>query len=605
MRPTIKDYLTKLVQGSAFQDLKARTLKYGELLLPQERYHRYWLAFQQRFRRFSQQALYSQSLLVLFVGGSCLLILSLLPGVSELEQGLVVWRAAADETPSNDLILIQVHEQQGEELLALLKALPPVKAIGLDTPSFYTAEWLQALQELCQKQKLPLVLAAKLDLKKRALHLIKSAGLVQGVAYYPEAVVGLQQVPAQFVYRSSKSQQMQQRPSYVYQLLKINKLAQPLPERAYVLQGPEVAALSLEEALLHPERLQQKMLFIQAGSSTPPPHLNAAAALINQKYFSHPGLFNQMIPILLMIAVLALLVFTLKWGLLVSALAVLTLVFSYFSLNLLLLRHFYIWLDLLIPLATLLSSASALIYYFQRTEGRARQQLYSAIRRHLPDDIARNLLEEQGDNLVQNTRRVVTVMFTDIQGFSRMGEKLPSDQIIEILNEYLTAMTEIIFAYHGSLDKYIGDGIMAVFGNIGSNNPRQDAYYAVKAALEMQLKMADLQKKWMDEGIRPIQIRIGINTGEALVGYVGHPRRRELTVIGDTVNTTARIEKLNKQYRTHILISHGTYEYVKDMVVVSALGEEQLQGKSTTVMVYEVKGWNDPKDNTKPEPVGE
>lgn len=229
--------------------------------------------------------------------------------------------------------------------------------------------------------------------------------------------------------------------------------------------------------------------------------------------------------------------------------------------------------------------------HFHRTEGQNLRELFSTYRHHLPDQVVRTLMEQQGDGLTQNERRIVTVMFTDIQGFSRMGEKLPPDQIIQILNEYFAAMTDIVFANKGSLDKYIGDGLMAVYGNIGSNNPRQDAHYAVKTALEMQDKMAELQKKWMKEGIRPIQIRIGINTGEALVAHVGHPRRKEVTVIGDTVNTAARIEKLNKQYHTHILISHSTYEYVKDRSEVRPLGEEQLAGKSSSVMVYELKGW--------------
>ncbi len=603
---TIKDYLSKLIQGQLYQQLRAKTVSLWADLADQEHYRRQWLGFQQRFSLFSQQPIFTQSMLVLFVGGSCALILSVLPGVSHIEQRLVVWRAVAPAANSSaELVQIQVQEHQAEDLLHFLESLPPVKAIGLDTPIFYSAAWLKALQSIQQKKDLPLVLAAQLDLNKKALHLLKSPDLVQGVAYYPEASSGLQEIPAQFIYRSAQRQARQQQPAYVHQLLRVRGSAKVLPDQAYVLQSTEATAVSLEQALLQPERWQQKTLFIQGGQSSPVSHLKLTAALMQNQYLSHPDLLNQIIPVLLMVAVLLLLGVTLKWGLLVSVLAILTLIFSYFSLNLLLLRHFQIWLDLLIPLGAVLSSASALILYFQRTEGRARQQLYSTIRRHLPDDIARNLLEKQGENLVQNTRRVVTVMFTDIQGFSRMGEKLPSDQIIQILNEYLTAMTEIIFAYHGSLDKYIGDGIMAVFGNIGSNNPRQDAYYAVKAALEMQVKMAELQKKWMDEGIRPIQIRIGINTGEALVGYVGHPRRRELTVIGDTVNTTARIEKLNKQYRTHILISHGTYEYVKDMFIVSALGEEQLKGKSTTVMVYEVKGCNaqGSEDSTGSQPV--
>lgn len=320
-------------------------------------------------------------------------------------------------------------------------------------------------------------------------------------------------------------------------------------------------------------------------------HAYALAGLLDGKAYTRPQFLNALMPVLLPLLGLGVLLLTLRWGLLKALGCLSLLLIAYVIFNALIFRAMAVWLDLIIPVFATLAGTSAVMLHFHRTEGQNLRELFSTYRRHLPDQVVRTLMEQQGDGLTQNERRIVTVMFTDIQGFSRMGEKLPPDQIIQILNEYFAAMTDIVFANKGSLDKYIGDGLMAVYGNIGSNNPRQDAHYAVKTALEMQDKMAELQKKWMKEGIRPIQIRIGINTGEALVAHVGHPRRKEVTVIGDTVNTAARIEKLNKQYHTHILISHSTYEYVKDRSEVRPLGEEQLAGKSSSVMVYELKGW--------------
>lgn len=267
----------------------------------------------------------------------------------------------------------------------------------------------------------------------------------------------------------------------------------------------------------------------------------------------------------------------------------LTALLIYFSANTLLFGRTHIHLNLFAPLlAYSLSSLFIWIRYMQ-TEGKILRERFYSFRRQLPDETAKALME-QPESLI-NERKIVTVMFTDIRGFSRMGEMLPPDQIIQILNEYMTVMTDIVFDNKGTLDKYIGDGLMAVYGNIGRNNPKEDAYCAVKTALEMQEAMVHLQRKWMDQGMRPIQIRIGINTGDALVGYVGHPERKEMTVIGDTVNTTARIEKLNKQYHSQILISHSTYQYVKDTMEVHPIGKEKLKGKSSSVMVYEVKGW--------------
>lgn len=195
------------------------------------------------------------------------------------------------------------------------------------------------------------------------------------------------------------------------------------------------------------------------------------------------------------------------------------------------------------------------------------------------------------DTPIQNERKQVTVMFTDIQGFTKMGENLPPDHVMGLLNEYLSEMTDIIFENHGSLDKYIGDGIMAVYGKIGKNQPHQDAYHAVKTALEMQAKMEDLQRSWMTKKRKPFRIRIGIHSGEAVIGYVGHLAHKEITVIGDTVNTAAHLEKLSKSFQSQLLISQNTYNYVKDLVEVTERGSHELKGKTKHVKVYEVKGW--------------
>lgn len=220
-----------------------------------------------------------------------------------------------------------------------------------------------------------------------------------------------------------------------------------------------------------------------------------------------------------------------------------------------------------------------------------RIKLRNMFQRHLSPQSVQEILKKPQKF---PDRRIVTVLFSDITDFVGMSENLPTDEVVKLLNEYLTDMTEVIFKNKGTVDKYMGDRIMAVFGNIGEINPADDAYRAIKTALEMQMKLKDLQQKWLSEGIRPFQIRTGINTGEALIGYIGSPQQTDLTVIGDTVNTASRLEELNKDYQTNILISGTTYNYVKDYIQVKYLGPVPIKGKRALVTVYELIIWKIP-----------
>jgi adenylate cyclase len=134
---------------------------------------------------------------------------------------------------------------------------------------------------------------------------------------------------------------------------------------------------------------------------------------------------------------------------------------------------------------------------------------------------------------------------------------------------------------------------MAIWGNVGSSNPKTDAYKAVNTSIQMQRTLAHLREKWLSEGMVPLQIRIGINTGEALVGNFGSPQKMDYTVIGDAVNTAARLEGLNKEFNSSILISQNTYDLVKDRVNARHCGNAKVKGKEETVSVFEVLGWKD------------
>lgn len=554
----------------------------------------------------------------LLMGVICLLAGQTLPPLQWLESRLYDIRIYFQHEPklSPDVLLLEVTPAEYLPLLELLRspALQKIATVGLDLPQLFHAE-SEALIQTAKKVPYRLVMASHLKMEKEPRIFAYAPSLapyfLTGFADYPADADGLiRRQPAVFTYRSAGDQRYKQMASFSWALYTQQKPRVHPPLTSFLHPGPasgfvvhSLASLRQLKArdwagkLLVVGSSQDRMTLKTPLQSRIRPlemHAQALSGWLTGSYYRHPPILNLVLPLFLSALTFGMLYLTLRWGLLVSLFAVMMLLLSYCTLSIFSFQYLNIWLELTAPLLAILSTAGAVTVFFNRTEGQRRAAILSTFRRHLPEEMVKELLEHsEPDRLTLHERRIVTVMFTDIKGFSRMGEKLPPDQIILILNEYLTAMTEIVFNNQGTLDKYIGDGIMAVYGNLGENNPRQNAYYAVKTALEMRTEMEKLQKKWMHQGLRPLQIRIGINTGEALVGYVGHPKRKEVTVIGDTVNTAQRIETLNKKYHSHILISHSTYEYVKDWMDYVPLGEEKLTGKSSSVKIYEVRGWKE------------
>jgi adenylate cyclase len=185
-------------------------------------------------------------------------------------------------------------------------------------------------------------------------------------------------------------------------------------------------------------------------------------------------------------------------------------------------------------------------------------------------------------------RRTLTVLFSDIRGFTTFSEQYPPEDVVSALREYLTALVEVVFRHRGTLDKFIGDATMAFFG-APFDNP-DHALQACRAAVEMSDVVARLNERWQAEGRAPFVTGFGIATGEMLVGNFGSSQRFTYTVIGDQVNLGARLESLNKDYETarHIIISQGTYELVRDHVLVRPLGSVTVKGKHQAVEIFDL-----------------
>ncbi len=220
------------------------------------------------------------------------------------------------------------------------------------------------------------------------------------------------------------------------------------------------------------------------------------------------------------------------------------------------------------------------------TENRNKEKIKQAMGKYLSQDVMRSVVNNIDDLKLGGKRAVVTVLFSDIRGFTSMSEKMSAEDVSMILNEYFTEMEPIITKYNGVINKFIGDAVMAIFGE-----PIQDINHpqnAVKCAYEMLKKVEYLREKWLYEGKPKIEIGVGINTGEVFIGNIGSESRMEYTVIGDTVNLASRIESYNKVYRTNLLVSSSTYEYISDIADVIKISEVQIRGKAKKMNIYEV-----------------
>lgn len=215
-----------------------------------------------------------------------------------------------------------------------------------------------------------------------------------------------------------------------------------------------------------------------------------------------------------------------------------------------------------------------------------KEKIKGAFNKYVNKDILDRILQHKDGLRLGGEKKVITVFFSDIRGFTPMSEKLTAEEVVHILNEYFTEMTAIIFKRQGYLDKFMGDAIMALYG--APLDVPDHAEQAVMAALEMAQKMKELQAKWRMEGKLEVNIGIGINTGEVVVGNIGSNERMEYTAIGDNVNLTQRLESVAE--KGQILISGATYERVKHKVEAVMLDPIKVKGKTDKVIAYSLQG---------------
>jgi adenylate cyclase len=246
------------------------------------------------------------------------------------------------------------------------------------------------------------------------------------------------------------------------------------------------------------------------------------------------------------------------------------------------------WLNLSQPvLASTLSLFGGVAYqYF--VEGREKRKMKRLFGQYVSKDVYDQLVANPELARLGGQRREMTVLFSDIRGFTTFSEKGQPEDIVHTLNEYFTRMVHLVFLHKGTLDKFVGDMVMALFGAPLADPQHPD--HAVECALDMVVELGKLNERWRSEGRPELDIGIGINTGPMIAGNIGSEAIMSYTVIGDAVNLGSRLESLNKQYGTRIIISDATRQQLTGRYVFRALGDVLVKGKTKPVAIFEVVG---------------
>jgi adenylate cyclase len=258
--------------------------------------------------------------------------------------------------------------------------------------------------------------------------------------------------------------------------------------------------------------------------------------------------------------------------------------------------HQGLWINMAYPSNNILLIFISVMVYNYAIEEKMARKIRAMFSSYVTEKVVNELIKNPDMAKLGGERRTITVLFSDVVGFTSFSEKYTPEEVVALLNEYLGAMTEVIFRWEGTLDKFVGDAIVAFWG--APMRQENHAELAVRCALNMVKRLEDLQEKWRSEGKPILDSGIGINTGEVLVGNIGAERKKmDYTVIGDHVNLGSRVEGLTRKYHTHILITEYTLDHLRNFVnsrlighiVIKGRGKTSVKGREKSVRVYEVQ----------------
>ncbi|MBU2645178.1 adenylate/guanylate cyclase domain-containing protein [bacterium] len=261
---------------------------------------------------------------------------------------------------------------------------------------------------------------------------------------------------------------------------------------------------------------------------------------------------------------------------------------GYFAGNLWLLFNERTWTSFVHVLGVILVNWFAIVLFKFFGEEKDKRFIKGAFQQYLSPKVIDQLVNDPGLLKLGGEKREITAFFSDVQGFSTISESLTPEELVELLNEYLTAMTDIVMKYDGTVDKFEGDAVIAFFG--APVTYPDHAVRACLASLEMQQKLVEMRANWKQHDKHQLYVRIGLNTDQVVVGNMGSAYRMDYTMMGDGVNLAARLEGVNKQYGTYTLISEYTHNAAKDHIEVRELDMIRVVGKKAPVRIFEVLG---------------
>ncbi|MEO5897622.1 MAG: adenylate/guanylate cyclase domain-containing protein [Vicinamibacterales bacterium] len=245
------------------------------------------------------------------------------------------------------------------------------------------------------------------------------------------------------------------------------------------------------------------------------------------------------------------------------------------------------WINMVQPLAAMGLSLFAGTAYRYFVEDREKRKVSRLFGRYVSRDVYAQLIDNPALAELGGKRREMSVLFSDIRGFTTVTERGNPEELVAQLNEYFSRMVEIVFHHHGTVDKFVGDMVMALFGAPVDDSAH--AEHAVAAAVDMVKELGELNRKWTAEGKPPLDIGVGVNTGDMIAGNIGSSSIMSYTVIGDNVNLGSRLESLNKEYGTRIIISDATKRRLTGHYDVRPLGDVVVKGKTKSIVIYEIR----------------
>ena len=315
-------------------------------------------------------------------------------------------------------------------------------------------------------------------------------------------------------------------------------------------------------------------------------HANVIDSIL-QGHFLHRPNWITLVDILVVVAVGLILGallhrFKAHWGALVGA----ALFLSVLVLGKILFENPGVWMNLTYPSLNLVLIYLGVTGYRYMTEEKEKKKIRGAFQYYLTASVVEEMLKNPDKLKLGGEKKDLTVLFSDIRGFTSISEQMTPEGLVRFLNEYLTTMTDIVFKYDGLLDKYMGDAIMAIWG--APLDQPDHVKRACLAALDMVEELHRLQKKWSAEGMPFLNVGIGVNAGPMVVGNMGSDRRFDYTVMGDSVNLGSRLEGLNKTYGTNIIVSEMTFDKVKGEFLARELDLVRVKGKDQPVKIYEL-----------------